>query len=346
MMRKTIVHINLARGFRGGERQTELLISQLARHGFCQTLVCRPDSPLRGCLDGTAHLRFVDAGHQLQGHWAVGEAAVLHAHEPKGVHWAWLHHLLRGTPYVLTRRVTHPVRDNAFNRACYRAARQAVAISSPIAAHLRARGWTGVRVIPSALAHLPHNPARTADLRARYRGKFLIGHAGALVDAHKGQRVVIGAARDMLAMLPRAHFLMLGEGPDGTALRAESRDLPNMEWLGFTNHLGDYLAALDLFVFPSRYEGLGSTLLDVMDFGVPIIASDVDGIPDIVTHGQTGLLVPPSDSRALASAITRLHADSALCRRLAGGATQRLAAFRPEVMAAGYMDLYREILSA
>ncbi len=98
MRHEILVHVNLARGFRGGERQPELLIRQLAGQGFSQTLVCRADSPLRGCLEGAARLRFVTARHQLQGHWAVGEASLLHAHEPKGVHWAWLHHLLRGLP--------------------------------------------------------------------------------------------------------------------------------------------------------------------------------------------------------------------------------------------------------
>jgi glycosyltransferase involved in cell wall biosynthesis len=344
-MRERIVHINLARGFRGGERQTELLIQHLADQGVAQVLVCRALSPLREHLAGTATLRFVTADHQLQGHFAVPESGLLHAHEAKAVHWAWIHHLLHGVPYVLTRRVTHPVRDNFFNRLCYRSAKAAVAISSPIAAHLRQRGWTSVRTIPSALARLPHDPTHAAELRARYRGKFVIGHAGALVDAHKGQREVITAARLLRDRAPDVHFLMLGDGPDGAALRAESRDLPNMEWLGFRNNLGDYLAALDLFVFPSRYEGLGSTLLDVMDFSVPIIASDVDGIPDIVVHEETGLLVPPNDGRALAEAISRLRDDPSLRLRLTREAARRLENFRPEVMASRYLALYRELVA-
>lgn len=87
-----IMHVNLARGFRGGERQTELLIQTLAAHGVSQQLVCRGDSPLRAHLQGTPGLKFVTANHQLMGHWRAEPADLVHAHEAKAVHWAWLHH--------------------------------------------------------------------------------------------------------------------------------------------------------------------------------------------------------------------------------------------------------------
>ena len=99
--------------------------------------------------------------------------------------------------------------------------------------------------------------------------------------------------------IPEAIFLMLGDGADKEMLQQASQDVKNIKWLGFKSNLGDYLSILDLFAFPSRNEGLGSTLLDVMDYNVPIIASAVDGIPDIVHHEKTGLLVPPNDASAL-----------------------------------------------
>lgn len=76
-----------------------------------------------------------------------------------------------------------------------------------------------------------------------------------------------------------------------------------MEWLGFKQKSGRSLCRWISFVFPSRNEGLGSTLLDVMDSGVPIIASDVDGIPDIVKHEQTGPFIPVNNANALVAAV-------------------------------------------
>ena len=340
-----IMHVNLARGFRGGERQTELLIQALAAHGVSQQLVCRGDSPLRAHLQGTPGLKFVTANHQLMGHWRAEPADLVHAHEAKAVHWAWLHHCLRGTPYILTRRVPQEVKASSFNRRCYGQASMAVAISSPIEQHLEDRHWCPVTRIPSALAHLKHDPAEVAALRTHYAGKFLIGHAGALVDKHKGQRELIATARLLQQELPDARFLMLGDGIDGEALRSESRDLPNIEWLGFKANLGDYLAVLDLFAFPSRNEGLGSTLLDVMDYQVPIVASRVDGIPDLIQHEQTGLLVNPNDAEALAQALRRLYRDAPLRRQLASQAKTGLAHYTPEAMAERYLALYSQLIA-
>lgn len=345
-MTPTIMHVNLAKGFRGGERQTELLIKELATHGLKQYLVCRDNTPLREHLKAVSNLEFITANHQLMGHFAVHQNIdMIHAHEAKAVHWAWIENRLRGTPYILTRRVPQQIKQNLFNKLCYKHASQTVAISSPIASYLAGLQLAPVTTIPSALAHLPHNPDISKEIKKQYPGKFLIGHAGALVDKHKGQREIIKAATQLEAQAPNIHFIMLGDGPDGEQFREESKQLSNMEWLGFKQNPGDYFAALDLFVFPSRNEGLGSTLLDVMDFKVPIIASDVDGIPDIVKHEQTGLLIPVNNANALATAILRLCNDKLLREQLATTAKEKLADFTPAAMAKRYLTLYRSLLS-
>ena len=187
-MTPTIMHVNLAKGFRGGERQTELLIKELATHGLKQYLVCRDNSPLREHLKAVSNLEFITANHQLMGHFAVHQNIdMIHAHEAKAVHWAWIENRLRGTPYILTRRVPQQIKQNLFNKLCYKHASQTVAISSPIASYLAGLQLAPVTTIPSALAHLPHNPDISKEIKKQYPGKFLIGHAGALVDKHKGQ---------------------------------------------------------------------------------------------------------------------------------------------------------------
>ena len=340
-----IMHVNLAKGFRGGERQTELLIKELATHGLKQYLVCRDNSPLREHLKAVSNLEFITANHQLMGHFATHQKIdMIHAHEAKAVHWAWIENRFRGTPYILTRRVPQPVKQNLFNRLCYKHASQAVAISSPIARYLSGLQLVAVTTIPSALAHLPHQPDVSKEIKKQYPDKFLIGHAGALVDKHKGQREIIKAAALLEAQAPNIHFIMLGDGADAEQLREESKHLSNIEWLGFKKNPGDYFAALDLFVFPSRNEGLGSTLLDVMDFQVPIIASDVDGIPDIVKHEQTGILIPVNNADALAEAILRLFNNQPLRESLAVTAKERLADFTPAAMGMRYLALYRSLL--
>ncbi|WP_299234272.1 glycosyltransferase family 4 protein [uncultured Halomonas sp.] len=342
-----IIHANLARGFRGGERQTVLLIQALANKAeiSSQTLVCRPDSPLRAELATTHGLRFVSARHQLAGHWQAERTTLIHAHDAKAVHWAWLHHRLFGTPYLITRRVDTPVKDKLSNRVFYREAHRCVALSRIIAENIQPLSPHPVAQIPSAFTPLVSDPDIARAFRARYPGRFLVGHAGALVDRHKGQRVLIDAARRLQHSQPDMLFVFFGQGEDEAELKQESAKLDNVIWAGFKSDIGNYLPALDIFAFPSRNEGLGSVLLDAMRAEVPVVASQTGGIPDIVHHEETGLLFPPGDGKTLADHLIKLR-DTTLRQSLVKKATQGLNMYTPEAMANAYMALYSPLSSS
>lgn len=343
-----ITHVNLARGFRGGERQTELLIKTLAERSIneiSQTLVCRQDSPMRQHLKGIEKLGFQSANHQLAGHFQLGDTQLVHAHDAKAVHWAYLHFRLKGTPYLITRRVDSPVKRKWFNQQCYFHASARVAISHVIKRLLGDNQWGDVTLIASAYARLTPSPELTDGFRNDFTNKFLVGHAGAVVDRHKGQRVLLQAAQKLEHQAPDIQFIFLGDGEDAETLKTEYASLHNVSWLGFKSNIADYLAGLDVFAFPSRNEGLGSVLLDVMQLGIPVIATKVGGIPDIVKHGQTGLLIPPDDADALARGIVRLRDNAALRRHLVQGASEHLEQYSPQSMASSYWHLYQQIVN-
>lgn len=338
-----IIHVNLAKGFRGGERQTALLIQSLANQVDAQTLVCRRDSPLRGKLQGVDNLKLVDANHQLAGHIRAGKASVVHAHEAKAVHWAWLHKRLYRTPYVVTRRVDTLIKDKWANRLFYGNADCCVAISTIIQKQLS--HWTiqAIPVIPSAMSNFSPDYQVTKRFKAQYPGRFIVGHIGALVDRHKGQRVILKAAAQLQKSHPNLLFIFFGQGEDESVLHQESQHLPNVVWAGFEPNIGDFIPGLDLFVFPSRNEGLGSVLLDVMQARVPIVATRVGGIPDLINHEETGLLIAVDDASALRDAVIRL-ADSKEDRAaLAENAYQCLTSFSPQSMAQKYRDVYHSL---
>ena len=337
------MHVNLAKGFRGGERQTELLITALAKHfDVTQIVACRGDSPLRNRLKEVKNVSFLTANHQLDGHLSAPKVDIVHAHEAKAVHWAYLHKLLRKTPYILTRRVDTPIKDKWSNIHSYQNAFARVGISTLISKHISDKGWGDVEQIPSTLAHLERNREEGETFKALFPGKTIIGHVGALVDRHKGQKVLIDAAAQLAKKHPEFQFVFFGNGADEDELKAYSDNYQNVTWMGFKPNIGDYLPFFDLFAFPSRNEGLGSTLLDVMDAGVPIIASNVGGIPDIILDKETGLLVPPNDSNALKNAIISLHNDKALQQSLVAGASARLENYTPKKMAERYLTLYHK----
>jgi glycosyltransferase involved in cell wall biosynthesis len=199
------------------------------------------------------------------------------------------------------------------------------------------------RIIPSALAHLPRDPAAIAALRERWTGRLVAGNVAALVERDKGQRMIIGAARRLVDSHPELLFVLLGSGPDESVLRSAAAGLGNVVFEGHRDDVGDYLAAFDLFVFPSRSEGLGSTLLDAMDCGLPVVATRVGGIPDVVLDGETGRLVEAEDEAGFAAAIAELARDPARREAMSRAARARAREFEPDRMTEAYARLYRDL---
>lgn len=340
----TICHVNLARGFRGGERQTILLIQELGKRGVGQVLVCRPDSPMIEMLTGVNDLKIHVANHFLLGHWAAPACDLIHAHDAKGAHWAFWEHWFKGSKYLVTRRVPNRLKQNRITRAVYAKASILVAISQAIAKQLTSYvRREDIVVIPDMCSNLSLDTHVAQKIGSTYRGAFVLGHIGALVDRHKGQGYLIEAARILHNEIPNLRLLFLGDGEDREKLQRQAADLDFVEFLGFKKNVADYLSVFDLFVFPSLDEGLGSILLDVMQFSIPIIATEVGGIPDVVTHEETGLLIPPANVEAIVSAVKRLKENPHLAKSLSRSAALKLDAYSPEALTGRYMALYKKV---
>jgi glycosyltransferase involved in cell wall biosynthesis len=339
-----LTHLNLARGFRGGERQTELLIRHLAAQGWSQRLVARPGEPLAARCRDVPGLAVVEAGAGVPGAVAaLRGAGLVHSHEGRGLQAAWLSRLVAGVPYVVTRRV-QKVPAGWLNRRMYRSAAAVVAISEAIRESLaRLDATLPVTVIPSAGGGLPVRIGNVERLRAGFGGDFVVGHVGVLDDATKGQLQIIALARRWAAASPSVRFVLVGSGPDEARLRAAAAGLVNVRFAGQVDNVGDYLAAFDLLLYPSRHEGLGSTLIDALEAGLPVVATAVGGIPEVVRDGENGRLVAPDDETALEAAVAAFLRDPALRARVAAANRRRARDFSPAAMSAAYARLYRDV---
>ena len=340
----TLIHVNLARGFRGGERQTELLIRELARRGVSQRLVTRAGQPLATRLADVPGLEIVAISkpfilkiHHLRG-------ALVHAHDGKGAHVAYAAWHVFGTRYVVTRRVDNAPSASPATRAMFRRAARVVVLSQAIGRVL-SEHFPGLatETIPSAAADMPVAPQTAAALRARWDGEIIVGQVGALDDSQKGQYDTLAAARLLLADRADWRFVFVGDGKDEAGLKQAAGVGAAHVFTGRVENVADHLAAFDIFVFPSRHEGLGSTLLDAMAVGVPIVATAVDGIPEIITHEANGLLVVPGDPAALAAACQRLRDDPELAARLVANGRDRVSRYTVAAMADRYQALYQSL---
>ncbi|HEX5055295.1 MAG TPA: glycosyltransferase family 4 protein [Gammaproteobacteria bacterium] len=345
-----VLHVNLARGFRGGERQTQLLIEALSGLGVDQLLAARYDSPLLARLASVPGLKFYPMTKPYWRHiprLRARRSDLVHAHEARAAQWALLNYWHNRTPYVMTRRIDRMPRNFSFTRAVYRNAAAVAGLSAAIRASVQQFSpGKEVTIIPSMFASLPVDPKRVAELRARYRDRFIVGHIGALVDPHKGQSVLIAAAKLLQERYPEFVFLLVGDGEDKVYLQRLAASNPNIMFIGFVEDVGNWIAAFDMFVFPSLEEGLGSTLLDVMQHRKPIVASAVGGILDVVSDGHSGLLVPPGDAQLLAAAIERMHQDVSLREKCVAGGIEQLERYSPRRIAGCYHSLYQSVLNS
>jgi len=340
-----IAHVNVAKGYRGGERQTELLIRGLQLSGFEQVLVARRGAPLVGRFgDAPVEVRGVSGGTFSVAR-ATADADLVHVHEGRSVYGAYLRSLLSRTPYVITRRVNNPIREHWFAHQAYRHASYVAAVAPQVADVVRAYdGAIRVQVVHSSSSGLRVDAARCAAIRAAFPGKAIIGHVGALDNDQKGQEYIIAAARVLGVSHPELQFLLVGGGDDEAMLKRLAGGLSNVTFTGFVENVGDYLAAFDVFVLPSNREGIGSILLDAMDRGLPVIASRVGGVPDIVHDDDNGILIEAGRVDQLLAAILELCADAGRRRALGERGREFAKGFTAELMSAKYRAIYESVL--
>jgi glycosyltransferase involved in cell wall biosynthesis len=145
--------------------------------------------------------------------------------------------------------------------------------------------------------------------------------------------------------VPDARFVILGEGVERSGLERQIKELhldKHVVLPGFHSDILAFIRAFDLFVMPSLSEGLGTSLLDAMASSKAIVASKTGGIPEVVVHGETGLLVPPRDHHALAEAIVRLLKDPNLRERMGHTGLERVKrVFSADRMVEQTLEVYR-----
>ena len=340
-----ITHVNLARGFRGGERQTINLMEGLANAGVEQTLVCRNGAELKRRV---AHLdvKVREVAHPLFGHLNPPSADIIHVHEARGAYWAGIEHLLRHTPYIITRRIPNPISDSAVTASVYRHADKLLGVSQYVAQCLTRQIGLPVGAILSSTSTLPADPDQVREIRQRFGPGPIIGHVGALHDHHKGQSVLIQAFLRLVQDFPNAQLLLVGEGPDRAQFEALANGDPRIHFVGFQKDVGSWTAAMDLFCFPSREEGLGSSVLDAMALKVPVIAAKVDGLPELIGNDERGLGVDGHEPAAWEGAIRRMLGDEAMRSHAVQNAHRFAAENGIEAMTRSYLAVYENVWSA
>ena len=250
-------------------------------------------------------------------------------------------------------RIARPVHV-WLDRLCTRLSHRVIAVSRHTADHL-----IGVEHALPAKISVIHNGidfervrVSSAEAPSRIRAELdLVSKRVVLMAARmhpeKGYEHLLAAFPRVLVQVPDVVLLIAGTGPFEAEYRALSTSAGlgrSVRFLGFRFDLPDLMAASDLVVLPSLAEAFGLVVAEALYLGVPVVASRVGGIPEIVEDGVDGLLVPPGDDDALARALVRLLVDAERRRKLAGAGRERIASqFSFRQMVQAYERLYDEL---
>lgn len=272
---------------------------------------------------------------------------VIHVHESHGLLAAIL--AARRAPItprlVASRRVDFPLRFAS--RLKYQRMDRVLAVSEGVRSVLIEGGLARAKValVHEGVRDRPPVPGGRETLQSLGvpLGAPVVGNVAQFVD-HKDHATLVRAAAIVLKTLPECRFLFCGAGPLRTSLDALARSLgvrDRIIFAGFRSDLDALIPCFDVFCLSSHLEGLGTSVLDAMCFGRPVVATSAGGIPDAVIDGETGRLVPPRDHEGLARALSEtLASPETLTRYGAKGRARFLKDFTSAAMVSATIDSY------
>jgi glycosyltransferase involved in cell wall biosynthesis len=358
------LHIDTARTWRGGQNQVLLTVLGLRAVGERAMLVADPAGELRQrAAEGLELVPLSPKSEMdLSAAWRLSRLVkrarpdVVHAHDPHGVAMAALALSMGAsatpTALVAARRVDFHIKQNALSRWKYRQVDRFICSSDAIRHMLVGDGVPESRttVVHEGIDVERVDAAPAIDLHSELwlpHHAPIVGNVAALVP-HKGQRHLIEAAALVVQKVPDARFVIAGEGelrPQLERLIAEHRLDKHVFLLGFRPDVLSVHKAFDIFAMSSVTEGLGTSLLDAMACGKPIVATSAGGIPEVVADGETGVVVPPRDHHAMAAALVRLLNDEGLRHTMgAAGRVRVRQRFSVEEMVRGTMAVYQRVV--
>ena len=355
-----ILHVDSGRTWRGGQNQALLTVEGLMAAGHQVILAARHG----GALESRARAAGIELRPlKFQGDFSPAAVAglvrvlrewrpdIVHAQDPHALSAAFIAiRIARSGVLIAARRVDFPLRG-AFSRTKYRRAQRIITSSQAIASVLENEGIAAQRIRVVYEGVRDRAPKTGGETILRSLGvpenAPVVGNIAALTD-HKDHRTLIEAARIVLKRRGDVRFLIAGEGECRLTLErvlGETGLQDKVLLLGFRDDLDTLLPVFTLFCLSSHMEGLGTSVLDAMAFGIPVVATNAGGIPEAVKDGVTGRIVPVRNAPRLADAILELLEDDG--RRKAMGIAGRHSfeqRFAVERMVANTLRVYEELV--
>ncbi len=353
--------VDLETEWRGGQNQALLLLKGLYERGHAAELVATHGSSLShrakkaGIYVHSVSRRIprLAAAAKIRSVLADGRIELVHANEAHAVTAAWLALRNRSLPFIVSRRVGFPLGKGRIAQGRYRRADCILANSRWVADQAIASGAPAekVRVVYEGV-EIPTLPSADVKEAARKHWALkqsdrVLGCVGAL-EQDKGHEWVIRALADLRPEFPDCKLLIAGEGEYRQALETLAGELRVSDaviFAGFVKDISAVYQAIDIFVFPSLFEGLGTSLLSAMSYAVPSITFFGCALGEIVENGQSGLQVEAKNSTQISAAAASVLRDPDFAQRIAQAGRARVSQhFSAEHMVEETLKVYEEVL--
>jgi L-malate glycosyltransferase len=357
-----ILHLNTADTWRGGEKQTFFLTSLLHKRGYLSYCVCLQNSPLhnkltieklpcfpvkvRSSIDIFAAIKISQIAKQVN-------AKILHMHTAHAHSLGYLCNLIYKVPInIVSRRVDFRINKSPFSRIKYNFPDRFITVSGAIKEILIQDNIPSkkISVVHSGIDFDSFKGIKTDYLQKEFaaaldRKKIKLVNVAALTN-QKDHETLIKAVDIVRKEFDNFILFIVGEGElqkDLEKLRENLKLENHIIFTGFRENSLSLIKFGDIFIMSSRWEGLGTSIIDAMASGKPVIASRTGGIPELIRSGENGLLVPKEDPKALAEAIINLIKHKDLREKYSSRGQRNAMNFSIERTVDKTIDVYMEM---
>jgi len=352
-----VFHIDSEKTFRGGQRQVLYLLEGLRRYGVENILICPGKAPLfQRCQE--VKKESVAMRNEFDICSAIKIAKLINAEKPALLHCHSAHALSFGIlarffskhrpKIIAARRVDFRIKS----RRKYLSADKIITVSRAIKNILIGDGIPDekIEVVYSGIERGRFDSVKAAHLKKEFNvsgNDFILGNVAALT-SQKDHKTLLDAISLLVRDNDNLKFFIVGEGGLRNGLVKLSKSLGisgNVIFTGFRNDVVDFYSLFDIFVSSSTWEGLGTSILDAMCTGVPVVATAVGGIPEIIEDGVDGFLVPARNPRMLSEKIGVLMKNAALREKFSQNGIRKAMKFSAEKMVSGSLEVYKKLVN-
>jgi len=360
---KRILHISSHHTWRGGEQQVSYLIQGLRNYNCLQWVLCAEGNAMEAYCEqnGIPHYSYENIFRKsfknqriLKDICERHNIDIIHVHDSHSHTLAFMAALFGNErPVVVSRRVDFPLKDNYFSRRKYNhpVIKKYICVSNKIK-EIVEQGIENKSII--SVVHSGIDASRFLEvkksgaIKKEFRidlNKYIIGNVAAIAD-HKDYFTFIDTAEILIRQGLNAHFIIVGEGNLDEEIKkyiAEKSLQKHITMTGFRKDISEILPEFDVFLFTSKTEGLGTSLLDAFACKVPVVTTNAGGIPEIVKNEWNGMMSDIGNAQLLAMNVQLVLNNKNLADKLKYNALETLKNFSEEQMTNKTYEIYKEI---